>query len=200
MHGPSKYPIPHHLNLKKMKGIVFTEFLEMVEKDHGYEMVDYLIDHTELPSQGIYTAVGTYSHSEIVGLLVTLHKKIDVPIPKLLYKFGQYLFDTFLENYPDFFHEAENAFEFFDSIENHIHVQVIKLYPDAELPKFYTEHRDARELRLVYSSERKMADFALGLLEKSLEYYEEKAEIEMINLEEDATKVLFIITRQNGSN
>lgn len=40
-----------------MKGIVFTEFLEMVESHHSADMVDDIIDAARLVSGGIYTAV-----------------------------------------------------------------------------------------------------------------------------------------------
>ena len=42
-----------------MKGIVFTEFLEMVESKFGIEMVNGLLDSSELASGGVYSAVGT---------------------------------------------------------------------------------------------------------------------------------------------
>lgn len=52
-----------------MKGIVFTEFLELVEDKFGLEMVDKIISSSELESGGIYTSVGTYSFSEMLQLL-----------------------------------------------------------------------------------------------------------------------------------
>jgi Haem-NO-binding len=43
-----------------MKGMVFTEFLELVERSWGEELVDELIESCELASGGAYTSVGTY--------------------------------------------------------------------------------------------------------------------------------------------
>jgi PleD family two-component response regulator len=40
-----------------MKGIVFTEFLEMVENRFSEHTVDQLIEQVDLPSKGIYTSV-----------------------------------------------------------------------------------------------------------------------------------------------
>ena len=86
-----------------MKGIVFTEFLEMVEETFGYDMVDTLIETTELKSGGgIYTAVGTYDHSEIVNLVINLSKQTNTDIDILLHAFGRYIFDTFVKSYPVF--------------------------------------------------------------------------------------------------
>jgi len=178
-----------------MKGMVFTEFLEMVEGQHGYELVDQIIEDCELDSEGIYTAVGTYPHSEMVQLIVALSQRSNIPVPDLLHTFGRYLFDTFLSKYPGFFKEADNAFDFFSSIQEYIHVEVLKLYPDAQLPEFRTILKEERQLHLVYESDRKMSTFALGLLEKGLEYYQEEADIIVENLESDGSKVLFKIMK-----
>ena len=44
-----------------MKGMVFTELLDMVEDKFGIDMVDSIIEDADLPvSKGVYTAVGTY--------------------------------------------------------------------------------------------------------------------------------------------
>jgi len=55
-----------------MKGVVFTEFLDMVEAKFSADMVDDIIDDAKLASGGAYTAVGTYPHSEMVALGVAL--------------------------------------------------------------------------------------------------------------------------------
>lgn len=178
-----------------MKGIVFTEFMEMVEVGHGYDMVDKIITDVNPESGGAYTAIGTYPHSEMVSLIVSLSKQTNVSVPDLLHTFGRYLFDTFVKNYPSFFEKPKTAFDFFDSIEEYIHVEVLKLYPDAQLPSFHTKLKTEKDLHLVYKSERKMAMFALGLLEKGLEHYKEDATIEMQLLEESGSEVLFIISK-----
>ncbi len=178
-----------------MKGLVFTEFLQMVEDKFDYNMVDKVILDSDLDSGGAYTSVGTYPHSEMVKLIVSLSKATGSSVPDLLHSFGRYLFGTFEKGYPSFFAKSNNAFDFLDSIENYIHVEVLKLYPDAQLPTFTTSIKDDKQIHLVYESERKMAMFALGLLEKALEFYKEDATIEMTNLEEDGSKVLFVIRK-----
>ena len=65
------FGIPLILNhIHFMKGVVFTEFLEMVEQKFGMEMVNALIENNELSTDGVYSAVGTYHHSEMVSLVV----------------------------------------------------------------------------------------------------------------------------------
>ncbi len=59
-----------------MKGIVFTEFIEMVESKFGFDMMDDIIESANLPSGGIYTAVGTYDHTEMVQLVIEISANV----------------------------------------------------------------------------------------------------------------------------
>ena len=179
-----------------MKGIVFTEFLDMVEKEFGYEVVDHIITESNLPSKGVYTSIGTYPHSEIVSLLMSLSEKVNIDPGALLKFFGKYIFDTFVKSYPQFFSTVDNAFDFLHSIDNHIHVEVLKLYPDATLPKFNSVETDSGTLEMTYTSERKMALFAEGLIEKSVEHYKENCEIQKESINADGSKVKFTIRRK----
>lgn len=178
-----------------MKGIVFTEFFEMVEQVHGYEMVDNLIMDNDLPSGGAYTTIGTYDHTEMVTLVVDLGKKTNTSVPTLLHAFGKYVFGSFEKGYPMFFKAADNAFDFLESIEKYIHVEVKKLYPDAQLPSFSTKRIGAHTLEMIYYSDRSMADFALGLIEKTFDHYEEKAVIKRTDLVENGSEVQFLIEK-----
>lgn len=178
-----------------MKGIVFTEFLDMVEEKFGYEVVDQILNETDLPSGGIYTAVGTYSHSEIVGLLMNLSEKVSIGPEILLKEFGKHLFDTFLSSYPQFFEAHSEPLSFLESIDNHIHVEVRKLYPDADLPKFVTENDADGNFNLIYNSERKMGGLAEGLIEKSLAHYKSDYKVTKETISTDGSQVKFIISK-----
>lgn len=178
-----------------MKGIVFTEFLEMVEAEFGYEIVDKIIESSDLESKGIYTSIGTYDHGEIVRLLTNLSTEVSVEAQVLLKAFGRYLFDTFLSSYPQFFATVDNALDFLKSIDAHIHVEVLKLYPDATLPSFKYVTREDGALVMTYESERKMAALAEGLIEKSIEHYGEPYQLSSENVVADGSVVKFTISR-----
>ncbi len=182
-----------------MKGVIFTEFLEMVEDKFGFVVADKIVTESELPSNGVYTAVGTYAHSEMVNLVVALSKEVNMSIPDLLKAYGDHMFGQFVKYYPHFMKEAKGAFEFLSGIENYIHVEVRKLYPDAELPHFDIQQPTTNELTMIYHSERKMADFAEGLIEGCLKYYKENITFERNNLEADGSIVQFSFIRHAGS-
>ena len=154
-----------------MKGVVFTEFLGMVEQTFSADMVDDIIDDAQLPSGGAYTAVGTYPHDEMVAMVVALSRRTDLPVPDLVRAFGKHLFGRFVHAYPAFFDGVNDTFEFLSGIEDIIHAEVLKLYPDAELPRFDVEHRDDRNLTLLYHSPRHFEDLAEGLILGSIDHF-----------------------------
>ena len=176
-----------------MKGIVFTEFLEMVEQKFGMDMVNDLIDNNSLSSGGVYSAVGTYDHSEMVTLVMDLNKRSGIALPDLLKAFGAYLFQTFKTGYPQMFANANSGFDFLRSVDQEIHVEVLKLYPDAELPSFRTELLEENVLQMDYRSDRAMGALAHGLIEACGEHYEENFDIEYQPQTEDGKHVRFVI-------
>ncbi len=175
-----------------MKGIVFTEFLEMVEKEHGYEVVDQILNDNQLESGGAYTAVGTYNHAEMIALLSSLSKVTKQEVRTLLEFFGGYMFASFRKGYPAFFEQCSHGFEFLASIDQHIHVEVKKLYPDAMLPRFESV-QEGNEMRLTYFSDRRLSDFAMGLIKATMVYYGHGFHIEKISTNEDGSEVQFLI-------
>jgi len=179
-----------------MKGIVFTEFLEMVEDRFSADMVDDILDDAQPSSGGAYTAVGTYPHTEMVSLVVALSAHSGLPVPALLQAFGEHLFARFVVAYPAFFDGVNDAFSFLAGIEDIIHAEVRKLYPDAELPRFHVEHRDAARLVLVYDSRRHFEDLGEGLMRGCVAHFAEPVSIERETLGEgDARRERFILTR-----
>lgn len=147
-----------------MKGVVFTEFLGFVAEHHGEDMVDDIIEDCALPSGGAYTGVGTYAHQEMGMLCAALAARTGEPAADLVCSFGSHLSGSFAQHHPAHFSRATNFFDFLESIEGHIHVDVLKLYPDAELPKFSVEERSPTRLVMLYSSPRRMSALAVGLI------------------------------------
>lgn len=178
-----------------MKGIVFTEFLEMVEDKFGYAVVDDIISKSELPSNGSYTSVGTYSSHEMIQLAYNLHLNSGLPLNVLYEVFGEYLFGSLFKAYGQMFEGIANSFDMFLAIDQNIHVQVQKLYPDAELPRFDVSLIDENNLKMIYFSERKMGDLAVGLIKGCLAHYKEEATISKRDLSIDGRNVEFIISK-----
>lgn len=180
-----------------MKGIVFTEFLEMVESKFGLETVDNIIEQTDLKSEGIYTSIGTYDFNEMVSLITGLSNEVNIPVDDLIYTFGLYLFSSLTIAHPEVIQSYNSPIGLLYSIEDHIHVHVKKLYPDAELPTFKILDKTATSISMIYSSSRGLYRLAHGLMEKTFEHFNGSAIITYELIKEDGTEVKFDIT-QNG--
>jgi hypothetical protein len=178
-----------------MKGIVFTEFLDLVEDKFGIEMVDGIISNSKLASEGVYTSIGTYSFSEMLQLLQNLSIKSGISIDNLLLIYGEHFFSVVERSYPGLLDTYKDPIEMISSIENHIHVEVRKIYPDAELPTFIVEEKKENSLIMVYKSSRSMHHFGLGLMNKTFEHFNSSAEIILEKIKEDGTEVRFIINK-----
>lgn len=176
-----------------MKGIVFTEFIEMVEQAFSEETADRLLDECDLPSGGAYTAVGTYDHQEIVSMVVKLAEITGQPVPALVKAFGRHLFGRFFQLYPSFFAGIDSAMAFLAGIENVIHAEVRKLYPDAELPRFDVARPDRKTLVMTYHSDRHMGDLAEGLIEACIAHFGQPLRLERVDLAGTERPVRFTI-------
>ena len=157
-----------------MKGIVFTEFLDLVEERFGLEMVDAIISQSKLESKGVYTSIGTYSFSELLQLLQNLKIQTGISIDNLLLIYGEHFFSVIETNYKDLLSSYNDPIEMLASIENHIHVEVRKIYNDAELPTFIIKEKTKKTLILIYKSSRSMHHFGLGLMNKTFEHFNSK--------------------------
>ncbi len=166
-----------------MKGVVFTEFMELVESRMGLDMLDRIITEAELPNDGAYTSVGTYDHAELVRLVLALSNATGMAVPALIHLFGEHLFQRFSVGYPVLFEQSHTSFDFLSRIDNVIHVEVRKLYPDAELPKLACERLGPKRLNLLYSSPRGFGDLAEGLIAGCIKHFQEPIRVTRINLE-----------------
>lgn len=180
-----------------MKGIVFSEFIEMVEDKFSPEIADQIIQSASgrLKTGGSYTSVGVYDHIELVELVKELSAVSNIPVDDLVTTFGVHLAGRFSVLYPTFFEGVTSTLDFLESVDNHIHIEVKKLYPGAELPEFKTE-RNGSQLIMEYSSTRPFSSLAKGLIEGSGLYYGETLEVEAEDLSKGlGNHMRFTITR-----
>lgn len=160
-----------------MKGIVFTEFIEMVEDKFSYDVADEIIENADLESGGVYTSVGSYDHHEIVQLVSNLSTSTDIAIPTLIHSYGFHLFGRFVEMYPHFFENVNGSLEFLAGVHDYIHVEVKKLYQDAELPTFLYEDVTQDSMVMIYQSSRPFADLAEGLIHGCIQHFNDNISV-----------------------
>lgn len=178
-----------------MKGIVFTEFIEMVENQFGIELTDRVITSSDLASGGAYTTVGSYDHREMLSMVTNLSKETHIPVADLSRVFGSYLFERFTSIYPQFFADIDNALDMLARIDDYIHMEVRKLYSDAELPRVLCERLPSGDMRLTYRSARPFADVADGLIRGCIKHFNEPINVTRAENTPDSTHAVFLLTR-----
>jgi len=184
-----------------MKGVVFTEFLEMVEDRFSPDIADQIVEQSELASGGAYTTLGTYDHGEMLTLVTHLSEATGAPVGDLVKAFGSHLFGRFVENYPVFFEQTGTAFDFLNNVEDYIHVEVRKLYPDAELPSIACEMPAPDQLDMTYRSSRPFAALAEGLVSACIDHFGEKIDMQVEDLSDGAgTAARFVLRRAGGAS
>lgn len=179
-----------------MKGVVFTEFIEMVEERFGFAATDAIIREADPASGGAYTAVGLYDDSEMFGLVKALSARSGISESDLLTVFGEYLFGRFAQMFPHFVAPAPDAFALLSSVKDFIHVEVHKLYPDAELPSIDCERINADTLKTRYRSHRPLGDFAEGLVRGVIGYYNEAIEVSRVDIDPAKREIEFTLVRK----
>lgn len=178
-----------------MKGIIFTEFLELVEEKFGLEMVDKIINQSELDSGGIYTAIGTYEFGEMLQLISHLSENTDISVDDLLMVYSEHLFAALIKTHPNLVEHYKDPMDLLASIENHIHVEVQKIYPEAQLPTFELEERTDTKMVMVYKSDKALYMLGKGLMLETFKLFKIPANIEFEKLNEKGTEVRFIINK-----
>jgi hypothetical protein len=179
-----------------MKGIIFTEFMNLVESTFGDEVLDQVIEKSKLPNEGAYTAVGTYTSEELARMIINLSEVTGVKPSKLQEVFGIHLMDRLASQYPQFFERVLSLFDFLSSVHEYIRVEVKKLYPDAMLPNVIVLDKNEDSMTLRYESPRKMSHVALGLIKASSNKFKTPIDISLDEQSEDGSIVDFNIKLQ----
>lgn len=179
-----------------MRGIIYTELLDFMEAVQGAAFVEELIQEVQPASGGAYTRVGNYPHEEAVALVVAAAEKLNAAPEDLMTAYGQNLFQRFLSLYPQYFSGVHDAVSFLKSVDDHIHVEVMKLYTDSHPPRF--EVLDAEDgYDLIYRSHRPMAPVAQGLIQGALDHFGDELDLECVpDASSDGTTARFKLVRR----
>lgn len=159
-----------------MKGVVFTEYMEFIEEQFGFDVVDEMIEKSGV--SGVYTQAGNYEFNELFAMVSALSQIVEKPIGTLVEAFAKVLFPKLIIIYPKPVQNYTNTFDFIAHVDDVVHPEVKKLYPDTELPKFQLVSRTENELVTIYISTKPLMDLARGLMLGCATYYKEELDIQ----------------------
>lgn len=183
-----------------MKGLVFSQFIDMVEERFGPDLLERIISACDLPSGGIYSSLGTYDFEELASLVGALSRETGTAPGALIKAFGMHLFGRLVNLYPQFLDGETSIMGFVPKVENYIHHEVRKLYPDATLPSFVIEEAGPDHLVFVYQSPRPLGDLAEGMLLGCMEHFHEDVELKRQDMPvQSGGRSRFTLTRHRAS-
>lgn len=159
-----------------MKGIIFTELFGFIEEIAGITFAEQVLEETNLPNGGAFTAVGTYPAAYALALITKTSELSGIPAAKLCADYGEWLFARFAVLYPHLINKYSSSEEMLDHVGSHIHEEVTILYPDAKPPKVRME-RDGDVPVILYASHRPLSHVAVGLIRGCLTHYGDPREV-----------------------
>lgn len=174
-----------------MKGIIFSEFLELVEDKFGLDVCQNMLDENQ--DEGVYTTVGTYDHKALIKLIMTLSKLTGISAEDLQVVYGESIFNTLYNSMPGLEGKALSTFDFIEKVEDYIHIEVKKLYPDANPPTFKFIAVSEMEMVMDYISARCMSHVCLGLIKGCSHHFNQELDIKMQPLKQDQSEVRFTL-------
>lgn len=154
-----------------MKGVVFTLLNEFVENSFSMQVWDKVLATSG--ESGAYTAANSYSDSSLLKLVHSLQKHTGIGANQLIRTFGEYMFRSFAEQYPYFFPENVSVQGVLSSVDEIIHIEVRKLFPGVELPRFEHEFVSNNRMLLTYRSRRSLCVLAEGLINGTAKHFGE---------------------------
>ena len=173
-----------------MRGFIFTELIEMVERSHGVDFVDQWLSSCESSCGAAYTAVDSYSAEEMQGVVTRLGEMLETPVSDLYRAYGEHLFEYLARSHEALLADMSHPFDLFKRLDDHVHVEVSKLYVDAEVPRFAWKAPSEDQLVLEYRSSRGLADLAEGLIVGAAKHFGTKVEIKREDLSDGKGQIV----------
>lgn len=156
-----------------MKGVVFNLFEKFVVANSDEQTYFDIYDEAlpELATKEPYISPGTYPDSDMMLLVGKTISRLNLPLAAAMCAFGRFCFPHLAAKIPEFVDSFTHPKPFLLSVENVIHVEVRKVMRDSVLPRFMYEDPGPGKLVMIYSSPRKLYDFAEGLILGAGDYF-----------------------------
>ena len=159
-----------------MHGVVFLELERYLSQKLGKHGWDQIKREAGIPAR-IFVPVDSYPDAELHGLLRAASARLERPQRLLLEEFGIFVAPQFLKTYRFLVKNEWTVFDVLTNVESIMHAAVRRRTPFAEPPRLVIERRGPTEVLIIYSSQRKLCDFARGLIEGLAQFFDESVHI-----------------------
>lgn len=178
-----------------MKGIFFTEFLEMAEKDYGHNLTEKIISELGVGNNGVYESEIGYPCAQFVELCELLGREIGNSSSDIAKNFGEYLFSRLVILFRPNFAGNSNIFEFLDQVDEFIHEKMQNSFPALKIPKFRAIKINESTFQISYQTEKILVDLAIGLLMGCQRFFNEEITLNTEYISERSKLVCFTLSK-----
>ncbi|MFM7062517.1 MAG: heme NO-binding domain-containing protein [Actinomycetes bacterium] len=145
-----------------IKGVLFDVVREVVAELLGEDQWDNAVEAAGL--DGSYTSLGNYPDQELSTLVVLLSDAAGLSQADTMRAVGLHGWKHLEARQPELVVGIGDMGGLLHSLNNVIHTEVRKLYPDSVVPAFGVEDQGPDHWLLTYESQRRMCFLAEGLL------------------------------------
>lgn len=181
-----------------MKGVLFTELIELIEELMGLQFTNKVIEDARLENDGAFTAVGNYPYHELVKLLESLSSHAQNPKDAILKGYGECLFHRLSPKYSVELRRYPNTFSFLQRLHDILKLEIYKLNPEATLPEIKTHLLSPAALEIHYISDKSLSELVEGLIVGCISYFKEPIELMRENLSPDGRNVRFLLQKKEA--
>lgn len=155
-----------------MKGLFFTEFLEMVEKEYGWQVVEKIISELGIANRGVYNPQANYPYRDFENLLHLLSLKVGLSVSALTKNFGKHLFYRLVILYRSEF-ARKNIFDFLEQIDELVHVKMQDRFPHEKIKGLQVKRLNESCFQISFQSKKDMVDLAIGFFAGCQQFFNE---------------------------
>ncbi|WP_321281566.1 heme NO-binding domain-containing protein [Marinifilum fragile] len=179
-----------------MKGIFFTEFLEMAEREYGSHTIEKIISFLDAGDYGVFNVNMDYPYTQFHNLVKRLANEVRISPSDLTKLFGEHLFSRFIILYRPHFAGNSDIFEFLEQIDYFIHVKLQSDFPHQGITGFKTERINQNTFMVSYQSTHDLIDLAIGLFMGCQKFFNEDLTVNAeIKTEFDKEWVYFTLNK-----
>ena len=150
-------------------GVLFNVVEDVVDETLPADSWDSALDTACLT--GAYTSLGDYGDEELVGIVSAVAGQTGLAPADVLRHVGRHGYGQLVGRQPDLVAGIDDLGALLHQLDDVIHPEVLKLYPEAELPAFAVTDEGPGRWRLDYRSRRRLCHLAEGLIEGAAATY-----------------------------
>ena len=149
-----------------MKGIIFNLVESFIVDGWGIDAYEAVLDQCDLETKSaVFVGPGTYPDTDLLQIVGAAASAVGLSVPDALRAFGCYAFPRLIEAHPRLVDQSKGARDLLLILDGVVHVQVVKLYPDAVTPEFEAVDTGPDTLSLFYRSSRQLCPLIEGFFD-----------------------------------